>query len=102
MKVIKIIFLLTVVYIFTALPSGAEEKKCSKWSLINPCPIFGEGGIFGQQSGSEETKTSEKTEAKTSEKTEAKTAEKTNSKSTIGGFFKKLRELGGKNIGEPG
>ena len=94
MKVIKIIFLLTVVYIFTALPSGAEEKKCSKWSLINPCPIFGEGGIFGQQSGSEETKTSEKTEAKT--------AEKTNSKSTIGGFFKKLRELGGKNIGEPG
>ena len=77
MKIIKTMLLLTAVYVFTTIASAEQIKKCKKWSLINPCPILGGGNV--------ETETDSEGKSKKGK-----------------GFFRKIIEFGGENIGEPG
>ena len=60
MKTIKMMLLLTAVYICTSIFSSAyAEKECSKFSILNPCPIFG-GSSESSKSTAAERKVTKK------------------------------------------
>ena len=80
MRTIKIILLLTTISFFTSVSASAEEKDCSIYK--GNAQRFICEKLGGISSGN----------ATTSDK----------SKKKGNGFFQKLKNLGGKNYGEPG
>ena len=94
MKTIRIIIFLTVISLFTTSPyiaaqardcsnpEGFHEKlMCKKWNLKMPT-------LKKKSENSEDASTSENTEE--------------NKKKGIGGIWNKIKNFGGKNVGEPG
>ena len=86
MRTIKIILLLTTISFFTSVSASAEEKDCSIYKGNAQRFICEKlGGISsGNATTSDKATTSDELEKK--------------GKS----FFQKLKNLGGKNVGEPG
>ena len=90
MKVIKIIFFLTAIYIFTSVSSNAEEKSCSLFGLFNPCPLGG-------------TETRPIIESSSSSSSSSGTTQTSNESKKKGkSFWKKIKDFGGKDITGPG
>ena len=94
MKTIRIIILLAVISLFTTSPYIAAEARdcsnpegfheklmCKKWNLKMPT-------LKKKSENSEDASTSENTEE--------------NKKKGIGGIWNKIKNFGGKNVGEPG
>ena len=94
MKSIRIIIFLTVISMFTTSPYIAAEARdcsnpegfheklmCKKWNLKMPT-------LKKKSENSEDASTSENTEE--------------NKKKGIGGIWNKIKNFGGKNVGEPG
>ena len=104
MKTIKIITLLTVVFLFTSIPYNVHAgmlRDCSnlrtfshKWNMCK---------LGSTKYDSEYTATDEKKEKKKVEKIEKSKEKKKKSKTfNKSSFWEKLKNMGGKNIGEPG
>ena len=93
MKTIKIIIILTVISFLTTVPNKAEARDCSnpdgfheklmckKWKWKMPT-------LKKKSENSEDASTSENTEEK--------------KKGVIGGIWYKIKNFGGKKMGEPG
>ena len=95
MKVIKIILLLTATSFFSSIPfSASTAKDCSEFKILshewNTCKL------------SWETTKTNTDSAKTNQDEKNETAGDENEKGSFFGIFKKIREIGGKNIGQPG
>ena len=88
MKTFKVILLLAAVYIFSSVSSFAFEKKEKK------CNAIWDPFCTGWASGDPAKKS-------TSSKSES-TKKTGKAKKKVSGFFKKLKEMGGKNVGEEG
>ena len=107
MKTFKIILLLTIISFFSSIASSVNAKDCSglkvlshKWIMCNTSK--------GDKYGSDEVTTSEEKPKKKwfSKKKKKKKGDALISTEKIRkkgeGFFQKLKNFGGKNIGEAG
>ena len=88
MRTIKIILLLTTISFFTSVSASAEEKGCSVYKGNTQRFVCEKLGLGGVSSGTDIT--SDKPKKTDKPKKEGN------------GFFQKLKNFGGKNIGEPG
>ena len=84
MKVIRVVVLLTVFYIFSSIPFSVQAKDCSHLKVLSHKWNVCKAGSDKYDNGA------------TSTSAEPKNKEKTNS------FWEKIKNFGGKNIGEPG
>lgn len=95
MKTIKIVLLLATISFFTSIPFSAEAGDCSAYkSVVHK-------KICEKLSGISSDKATVSDEATTKKKKYLITTDG-KVKNKAKGFFEKLKNMGGKNIGEPG
>ena len=90
MKAIKFIFLFSAISFFALIPLGVEARDCSDPKGFHEklmCKVENKDFTLGEK------KDNALTESDSSDEKE---------ESTIGNFFKKIKNFGGKNIGEEG
>jgi len=95
MKLKNIAVMVSVILYFTSLSTISSAKDCGDYKILSHKWLM-------CSAGKDEVKNADPNESDSAKNEEAKEVKLDDVKSSIGGFFKKIKNFGGKNIGEEG
>jgi hypothetical protein len=100
MKLKIVVMIMTLTFSFTSINSIAKAADCSEYKALSHKWIMCQAGRTKDQIDGKLGKDTSETNLTQSE--EGKEDKLDGVKSSVGGFFKKIKNFGGKNVGEEG